>query len=80
MLKAALKNHRNFLFIHLAEGSPVQKAEIGTQLKIVVKTPCVPYIEITAIATQQANRMRFPTKTRKYWKRIDSFVKVRDIA
>jgi len=54
MFKAALKNQRNFLLIQVPGFVESQKAEIGSQIKIAVKNPCIPQTATNARAAQQA--------------------------
>jgi len=54
MFKAAAKNQRNFLLIQVLGIVESQKPEIGLQIKIAVKNPCMPQTAMNTRAAQQA--------------------------
>jgi len=78
MFIEALKNHENFLLIQRMSGVGDQKAETGRQAKMLVKIVYMPYTPTRASVAQQARRTPLLTKTRRYWRRIDALVKLRE--
>lgn len=78
MLTEALKNHENFLLIQCMSGVGDQNADIGMQLKTLIRKVYIPYAMTMASDAQQARRTSFPTKTRRYCRIIAALVKLRE--
>lgn len=78
MFIAALENHTANWFMHLEPSTVLSQNECtGTQRKILPNKPQKPYSVTMPITTQHTMRKRWVGNMRKYWTRIESFVKVR---
>jgi len=78
ILNEALKNHDSSLLIQRISGVGDQKADMGRQLKTLIRTVYIPYTIMMMSDAQQARRIPLPTNTRRYCRRIAALVKLRD--